>query len=222
MRSLSMVMLGREIRRLFCIKMARKSDYWKEGELKLNPTKILLKIKSAIKKEPMILDLAFISIFAMGVLAGARASYLHYGEATSLAVPTSKYLAEISRLNRAQSPRENSPLKVIMETPWSRDCKIISVLDKNRGRGKLIRKIANDFELTQAEAKSKLDSAEKNECNDDYQNFKANLFRQKVNPYFKYLGFNYLALLEGEQALLLDSEKLSWSWKNVKAKPTFP
>jgi hypothetical protein len=52
----------------------------------------------------MILALAFIPIFAMGFLAGARASYLHYGEATSLAVPTAKYLADISPLNRAQSP----------------------------------------------------------------------------------------------------------------------
>lgn len=118
--------------------------------------------------------------------------------------------------------QKNESMRVISETPFLRSCKEISVLDKNRVRGKLIQKIANDFELTEAEAKSKLDSAEKNECKDDYKNFKANLFRQKYNPYFKYLGFNYSALLEGEQTLLLDSEKLSWSWKNVKPKPAFP
>jgi hypothetical protein len=118
--------------------------------------------------------------------------------------------------------KNNESMRVIMQTPFTRNCKEISVLDKNLSRGNLIKKIANDFELTQAEAKSKLDSAEKNECNDDYQNFKANLFRQKVNPYFKYLGLNYSALLEGEQILLLDSGKVSWAWKNVKPKPTFP
>jgi hypothetical protein len=135
----------------------------------------------------------------------------------SLLEDTKKDMEEISI-----AQKNNESMRVIMQTPFIRNCKKILVLDKNQGRGKLIQKIANDFELTQAEAKSKLDSAEKNECNDDYQNFKANLFRQKVNPYFKYLGFNYSALLEGEQALLLDSEKLSWSWKNVKPKPTFP
>jgi hypothetical protein len=192
--------------------MARKSDYWKEGELKLNPTKILLKIKSATRKEPMILALAFIPIFAMGVLAGARASYLHYGEATSLAVPTSKYLAEILPLNRAQSPRENSPLKVIMETPLSRDCKTISVLDRNRGRGKLIRKISRNFEISQVEAKEKLDNAETNECLEDFKDFKVNLFRQKLNPYFRYYGFNYSALLEERQVLILEGDRLGWSW----------
>jgi hypothetical protein len=135
----------------------------------------------------------------------------------SLSEDTKKDMKEISI-----AQKNNESMRVIMETPFVRNCKEISVLDKNRGRGKLVQKIANDFELTQAEAKSKLDSAEQNECSDDYQNFKANLFRQKVNPYFKYLGFNYSALLEGEQALLLDSEKLSWSWKNVKPKPIFP
>jgi hypothetical protein len=135
----------------------------------------------------------------------------------SLLEDTKKDMEEISIMQK-----KNESMRVIMQTPFVRNCKKISVLDKNLSRGNLIKKIANDFELTQAEAKSKLDSAEKNECSDDYQNFKANLFRQKVNPYFKYLGFNYSALLEGEQILLLDSGKVSWSWINVKPKPTFP